>query len=216
MAAEAHTDDAVEEHYYWPNRLGRMYLLALEDVLGKNGLNASLHHSGLRHRISNYPPENLDLGWSFEEMGALNQALADIYERQEAKERGTSAGRVWFSYASKDFGAVLGIGDLAFRLLPLGMKIKLGLNALADTFNKTSDQIVRVEEQEDHFLYHVDRCPVCWHRTADVPICYPDLGLLLEGLHWVTGGKNVQVEEIRCIAKGDPSCTYILDKRPNE
>jgi len=33
-------------------------------------------------------------------------------------------------------------------------------------------------------------------------------------LHWVTGGKNIRVEEIRCIAKGDPSCTYVIDKRP--
>jgi predicted hydrocarbon binding protein len=114
----------------------------------------------------------------------------------------------------RDFGAVLGVADLAFRLLPLGVKIKVGVNAMADTFNKTSDQIVRIEEVPDRFYYHIDRCPVCWGRTADVPICHAGLGLLQEGLHWVTGGKNIWVEETHCIAKGDPACTYVIDKRP--
>ena len=65
--------------YYWPNKMGRMMLLSLEDVMGKNGVNAVLNLAKLRHRINNYPPNNLDLGWSFDEMGALNQALEDMY-----------------------------------------------------------------------------------------------------------------------------------------
>jgi len=96
----------------------------------------------------------------------------------------------------------------------MGMKIKIGLNAMSETFNKTSDQVVRVEEQLDHFLYYIDRCPVCWGRQAQTPICYGALGLLQEGLHWVTGGKNVRVEEIECIAMGHPSCVFVVEKRP--
>jgi predicted hydrocarbon binding protein len=114
----------------------------------------------------------------------------------------------------KDFGAVLGVADLAFRLLPLGMKLKVGLNAMAETFNKTSDQVVRLEEDADHFYYHIDRCPVCWGRKAEVPICHAALGLLQEGLHWGTSGKNIPVEEVLCIARGDPSCTFVVGKRP--
>jgi predicted hydrocarbon binding protein len=94
------------------------------------------------------------------------------------------------------------------------MKLKIGINAMAETFNKTSDQIVRVEEAPDHFLYHIDRCPVCWGRHAEQPICHAGLGLLQEGLHWVTSGKNIRVEEIKCIAMGDPACTYVIVKRP--
>jgi predicted hydrocarbon binding protein len=189
-------------------------LLSLEDVMGKNGVNAVLNLAKLRHRINNYPPNNLDLGWSFEEMGALNQALDDMYGPRGGKGLAVRAGRGGIYYALREFGAVLGIADLAFRLLPLGMKIKVGLNAMADTFNKTSDQIVRIEEEEERFLYHIDRCPVCWGSASDVPICHSGLGLLQEGLHWVTGGKNIPVEEVQCIAKGDAACTYVVDKRP--
>ncbi len=200
--------------YYWPNKMGRMFLLALEDVMGKNGVNAVLNLARLRHLINNYPPNNLDLGWSFDEMGALNQALEDMYGPRGGRGLATRAGRAGLYYALKDFAAVLGIADLAFRLLPMGMKIKIGLNAMSETFNKTSDQVVRVEEELDHFLYYIDRCPVCWGRQAQTPICYGALGLLQEGLHWVTGGKNVRVEEIECIAMGHRSCVFIVEKRP--
>jgi predicted hydrocarbon binding protein len=200
--------------YYWPNKLGRIYLLSLEDVMGKNGLHAVLNLAKLRHLINNYPPDDLNLGWSFEEMAALNQALDDMHGPRGGKGLAVRAGRAGLYYVLKDLGAVLGLTDLAFRLLPLPMKIKAGLNAIADTFNKTSDQIVRVEEVEGQFFYHVDRCPVCWQRTAEEPICHTTLGLLQEGLHWVTSGKNIQVEESLCIAKGDSSCSYIVDRRP--
>jgi len=194
--------------------MGRMFLLALEDVMGKNGVNAVLNLARLRHLINNYPPNNLDLGWSFDEMGALNQSLEDMYGPRGGRGLATRAGRAGLYYALKDFAAVLGIADLAFRLLPMGMKIKIGLNAMSETFNKTSDQVVRVEEELDHFLYYIDRCPVCWGRQAQTPICYGALGLLQEGLHWVTGGKNVRVEEIECIAMGHPSCVFVVEKRP--
>ena len=44
---------------------------------------------------------------------------------------------------------MLGIADLAFRLLPLGMKLKVGFEVFAETFNKFSDQIVRLSEDFD-------------------------------------------------------------------
>jgi predicted hydrocarbon binding protein len=202
------------QQYYWPNKMGRMFLLALEDVMGKNGVNAVLNLAGQRHLVDNYPPNNLDRGWSFDEMGAINQALHDMYGPRGGKGLAVRAGRRGLYYALKDFGAVLGLTDLAFRLLPLGMKIKMGLNAFADTFNKVSDQIVRLEEDADHHYYYIDRCPVCWGRTSSVPICHAALGLLLEGLYWGTGGKNFRVEETQCIAKGDASCLFVIDKRP--
>ena len=215
MATDALTEGIGSERFYWSNRMGRMYLLALEDVLGRNGINAILNGANLRYRIGNYPPDNLALGWNFEEMSALGQAIDDTYGRQGGRGIAIRAGRAWFHHAQKDFGAVLGISDLAFRLLPLGikMRINMSLNAMADTFNKTSDQIVRVEEDGGRLYYHIDRCPECWSRTSVEPICNTELGLLQETLHRATGGKGFFVEEILCVARGDPSCTYVIEKR---
>jgi predicted hydrocarbon binding protein len=193
-----------------------MYLLSLEDVMGRQSLNAVLSLADLRHVTNNYPPDNLDLGWSFEEMAALNQALDDMYGAQSGKRLAVRAGRAGFHHALVDFGAVLGIADLAVRLLPLRARLRAWLNAMAETFNKTSDQIVRVEETEEHFFYHVDRCPICWGRSAPHPVCHAGLGLLEGGVRWVSGGKDISVVESSCIAMGDATCTYTIDKRPAE
>lgn len=93
------------------------------------------------------------------------------------------------------------------------MKIKLGLVAMANTRSRTSAQVVRVEE-EDSSLYHIARCPACWGRAAEAPICYTDFGTLQERKRWITGGKSMRVEEVPSVATGDQSCTYIIEIRP--
>ena len=200
--------------YYYPNKMGRIILLAMEDVMGRNGVSAVLHLARLRHLVNNYPPNNLDLRFSFDEVGAIQQALDDMYGPRGGKGLALRAGRACFKYGIKEFGAVLGMADLAFRLLPLGMKLKVGFNAFAETFNKFTDQIVRLEEESDRFLWIIERCPVCWGRRSNVPCCHLAVGILQEGLYWVSGGKNFHVEEIECIACGDPSCHIIIMKKP--
>ena len=63
-------------------------------------------------------------------------------------------------------------------------------------------------------LWKIERCPVCWERRADTPCCFLAVGILQESLFWVSGGKNFQVEEIACIAKGDEACVITIDKTP--
>ena len=127
---------------------------------------------------------------------------------------GIRAGRAALKYGLREFGAVLGIADLAFRLLPLGMKLKVGINTLAETFNKFTDQVVHLEEDEEYFIWVIERCPVCWGRTTDAPCCHAAVGILQEGAHWLSGGKSFRVEEVECIAAGAPACKILISKRP--
>jgi hypothetical protein len=126
-----------EVKYYWPNKMGRIALLALEDVMGRNGVNAVLNLAKLRHLVNNYPPNNLDLQFSFDEFSAIEQALEDMYGPRGGRGLALRQGRAAFKYALREFGAVLGMADLAFRLLPLGMKMKVGLKLL------TNSQIIK-------------------------------------------------------------------------
>ena len=205
---------AAKVKYYYPSRIGRISLLALEDVMGRNGVSAVLNLAQLRHLVNNYPPSNLDLQFSFDEFGAIQQALEDMYGPRGGKGLALRQGRAAFKYGLREFGAVLGLADLAFRLLPLGMKMKVGLNAMAETFNKFTDQVVRLEEEADRFIWVIERCPVCWGRTSDVPCCHVAVGILQEGFHWVSGGKNCHIEEVTCIAMGDPTCNIVIGKKP--
>ncbi len=201
---------------YYPNKIVRIFLEALEEVMGTKGINAVLNLAGLKHLIGNFPPNNLDKAFPFEEFAAINQALYDMYGSRGAKGLALRASRAAFDRGLKEFGAIAGVMDRAFKILPLKMKLSMGLKAMADVFNRFSDQITHVEEQEDYFVYTIEVCPVCYGRHANEPVCYAALGLLLEGIKWVSGGKDFDVKETKCIAAGDPVCEFIIPKKPRE
>ena len=200
--------------FYYPNKGGRIALISLEEVMGKNGINAVLNMASLSDLIDNYPPDDLKREFDFADFGALNQALEDMYGPRGARGLALRMGRAAFAHVIRDFGSMVGMADLAFKVLPLATKLKVGTRAMAETFTKISDQTSRVEEDEEKFIYTIERCPVCWGRKADRPVCFQAAGLLQEGLRWVSGGKDFRVEETLCVAKGDLTCTFFIDKEP--
>ncbi len=200
---------------YYPNKIARIYIEAMEDVMGVNGLNAVLNLAGLGRYIGNYPADNLNKEFDFAEFTALNAGLEEMYGPRGGRGLALRAGRACFSQGLKNFGALAGVGDMAFKVLPLQAKLKMGLPAMAAIFSQFSDQKSDVEEYEDHFKYYIrDVCPVCYNRHADKPICHAAVGLLQEGLRWVSGGHEFRVFESDCIAKGDQHCVFVIYKEP--
>jgi predicted hydrocarbon binding protein len=200
--------------YYYPNKMVRIILLAMEEVMGRNGVNAVLNLAQMKHLVNNFPPNNFDRQITFDEIGSLMRSLELMYGPRGGRGLSLRAGRACFKYGLKEFGPVLGIADLAFRLLPLHMKLKVGADVFSETFNKFSDQMVKLTELEDRFVWENVRCPVCWGRTATVPCCYLAVGILQEALYWVSGGKNFEVYEETCVACGDEVCTIVIEKKP--
>lgn len=216
IATEQRTAEAPEcvPRYYYSNRMARAYLMGLEEVLGKNGVNAALNLAGWPQYVNRYPSSNLELGFPFEAFAGIQQALDEMYGPRGGKALATRAGKATFKYGLAEFDPVLGIADLALRLVPLGMKIRIGANVFAEVFNRYSDQIVRLEEETEHLIWVNERCPVCWGRHAHEPCCHAATGILTEGMHWLSGGKNFHVEEFTCIAAGDDACRFRIAKRP--
>jgi predicted hydrocarbon binding protein len=200
--------------YYYPNKMGRIVLVALEEIMGQHGVNAVLNLAKLTHLVNNYPPNNLKLGFTFAEFSAIQQTLDDMYGVRGGRGLALRVGRETWKYALKEFMPILGITDLAMRMLPLGIKIKIGLDVFAETFNKFSDQQVRLAEDDDHYLWVIERCPICWQRVSDTPCCHLAIGLLEQALDWVSRGRRFKVEQISCIATGDETCTFAISKRP--
>lgn len=200
---------------YYPNKFGFITIKALEEVMGKNGLNAILNLGNMSHYIDNYPPDNLEKGFDFFELSAIGTALEEMYGPRGGRGLALRAGRATFSDALKNFGALAGVGDLAFKVLPLQAKLRIGLPAMAKIFSQVSDQQSTVEEHENEFVYTIHKCPVCWGRTgADKPVCFIAAGLLQEGLKWVSGGNEFRVNESKCVAVGDSVCEFIIQKEP--
>jgi hypothetical protein len=90
------------------------------------------------------------------------------------------------------------MGDLALKMVPLNLKIKMGLPAMAKVFSQVSDQASRVEERDDDFVYIIDVCPVCWGKS-DNPICHAAVGLIQEGLRWLVEEKSSASRRLRAL-----------------
>ena len=199
---------------YYPNKIARIALMAVEDVMGKNGLNAILNLAGLSHLADNYPPDNLDRQFDFADFSGINAALEEMYGPRGGRGLALRAGRATFSEGLRNFGALAGAGDLAFKVLPLSAKLHIGVPALAKIFTTTSDQLSTVEEKDDSFIYVIHRCPVCWGRTVDRPACFMAVGLLQEGLKWLSGGREFKVAQTTSKGSGDANCAFQIMKEP--
>jgi predicted hydrocarbon binding protein len=201
--------------FYYANKFSLIALHAYEDVVGKNGLNSILNLAGLSHLIDNYPPDNLEREFDFADFTAIHIAIEELYGLHGGRGLALRAGRATFNDGLMKFGALAGVGDIAFKVLPLQSKLQIGLPSAARIFSTITDQQSTVTELETEILWTIHRCPVCWSRTdLDKPVCYITTGLLQAMLTWVSGGLEFRVNESKCHAMGDEVCEFVIHKDP--
>jgi len=199
---------------YFPNRLGRIVLLAFEEVMGKSGLNATLNLASLSSLIENYPTNDDEKELAFETFSKLQIALEKGFGPHGGRGLALRAGRVFFSRGLRTYGPELGLNDSDFRLQPPDLKLMAVLHAMTDFFNRHTDQKVSLQETEDNILWEVERCPWCLGRQMFEPVCQFSVGMLQEAFYWVSGGKFYNVAEETCIAQGDSVCLIAIDREP--
>ena len=202
------------ESFFYPQKMGRIILTVMVEVMGSHGMDAVLRLASLEQYIQNYPPPHSERDFPFETVSLLQSTLEQAYGPRGGRGVALRAGRACFKYGLKEYGSMLGLTEMAFRLLSLPTKLTTGAKSFAGLFNKHTDQKVRVEEKDNKIFWHIERCPLCWERKADEPVCHLAVGLLQESLYWLSGGKVFDVAETTCIAKGDSTCTIVIDPIP--
>jgi predicted hydrocarbon binding protein len=200
--------------FHYPNRMGRIVLLSMEEVMGRNGVNALLKLASQSSLIEHYPVDDTKLEFPFSTVGSLGETLEQLYGPHGGRGLSLRIGRACFNYGIRQYGTQLGLTQMAYKLLPLPAKLNAGAKAFAELFNTFTDQRVRVEDDGRKLLWHIDRCPLCWERKTHEPACHLAVGLLQEALYWLSGGKVFNVEEETCIAAGDTTCTIAIDQSP--
>jgi predicted hydrocarbon binding protein len=200
--------------FYYPQRMGRVILLGMEEVMSRNGVAGVLRLNSLEALAQNYPEASNERTFSFETISAIQTAFELAYGPRGGRGVALRVGRASFKYGLKEYGSMLGLTEMAFRLLSLSTKLHVGARTFADLFNKHTDQKVSIKEQGGRILWNIERCPLCWGRKAQEPVCHLAVGLLQEALYWVSGGKVFNVEETACIAAGSSTCTLEIDQTP--
>ena len=201
--------------YYYPNRLALIILEALEEVMGKNGLYAILNQAHLSNLIDNYPSADLERQYDFADVSAITLGLEGMYGQRGGRGLALRAGRAAFADTLRNFGAMAGVGDLAFKVLSLNQKMKVGLPAMAKIYTQISDQHTTVEDHDTELHFIIHRCPICWGRQDEQrPVCYLYVGLLQEAMKWISGGSEFRVNESDCVAASDDVCRFVIQKEP--
>ena len=199
---------------YYPNKIARIYLMALEEVMGTNGIKAVLNLAKVPELIDNYPPNNMAREFDFADFSAVNQSIEEMYGPRGGRGLALRAGRAAFAQGLSEFGSVIGASELAFKVIPLETKIKVGLKAMAETFSKFSDQETDVAEDGDKFVYTIYKDPLSWGRSSDRPVGHGAIGILQEGLRWVSGGRDFKVEQVECKSMGHENSVFHIYKEP--
>ncbi len=197
---------------FLPNKMGRILLMALEEVIGNAGVNAVLNQARLSDRIENYPPATPDRSVNYSEVSAIQLALEQIYGPRGGRGVALRSGRVCFRYGLREFSSQPVSNHAEIRLAPMDTKIKKGAQVLSDFFRSYAGLEIGIESSADQWLWKIKRCPICWERQTDSPACHLMVGIIQEGLYWISGGKFFDVEETSCIARNDPDCTFRIDK----
>jgi predicted hydrocarbon binding protein len=196
----------VSNSLYYPNRFVCYFLQAMAEVMGQHGLDETLVLANVRQA----PPDTLDRDFPFEQIAALNAALDNLYGQRGGRGMALRAGRAWFAQGMKSFGALGGIGDPAFRRLPLDDRMRLALQAQAEVFTRFSDQYSRVEAAPGVYRFIVEPSPFAWGLHTEKPVCHPLVGLLQECARLASNGRDFTVRETHCVACGDPACIIVI------
>jgi len=198
----AQLDDAV-----LVNALMRQALVAAQEVMGENGLNAVLRTSGLERFIGNFPPDDLNPAIQSKEYAKFNQAIEDFYGRG-GRGMLRRIGKASFQYAVREQAALLGIAGVALKLLPEKQRIKFILNSMVGALKKSNPQVdAWVEDSGEKIAYMESTCGMCHGRKSAEPVCYLYVGSISEAVAWATGQPH-NVVETHCMAKGDPYCRF--------
>jgi len=192
------------------NGLMRQAILAVEEVMGTNGLNAMLRQAGLERYVGNPPPDDLELGAHASEYAALNRAVQIFYGRG-GKGILRRIGRASFRYGVEEQATLMGLIGAGLRVMPQKVRARFVLNQMAKALMDTNDEVCIVVEQLPEGLVFADySCAVCYNQRAEEPICHLYVGSIDEAVRWATG-RDYSVREIACRATGEPACRFLVE-----
>lgn len=195
------------------NKIGYLTYVALEEVMGANGVKALLRLADLPEYRDSYPPNDFKRAYPFEAQAATSQALHTMYGPRGARGLEMRAGRMAFNLGLREFGPLLSVSDLAMKMMPPSMKLKIILNAVTQVFDRFTDLKPHLKEEKSLFVYHITQCSNCINRVPE-PNFNLARGILEESAAWASGGKRFVVEQCSCMGQGSETCAFNISKEP--
>lgn len=199
----------------YPNASLYVLILAAEEVMGKNGFASVLNQGELSYMVGKYPPNNQDYQVPFSLYGKVQQAIEDFYGPRGSRAILMRVGRALFRYALHEKPALLGIGSVALKALPMNAVQKLMLSNIVKSGEKELNMPGEMTETDEAFIITRTACPCQFReRSKDAGVCdHVTIGTFQEALKWAIG-KNFRVYQTKCLNTGDEVDEFIVEKTP--
>ncbi len=188
-----------------PNRRFRCLILAMQEVLGRNGLNATLKLAGQPHYLSHLPPANRVCEGHASEYAAILQAV-ETQLGSGARGQLNRIGHASFKHVVACDKLAWNAISLTGHLLPARQRIQRVLSQLARYLSEP-DGSVAVSSDNHRLLLVDESSDGTFGRQRNIEICWLTLGQIQACLHWTTG-RNYEVVEVACRARGHPGCKF--------
>jgi hypothetical protein len=191
----------------------RAILLAVHEVLGRNGLNATLNIAGLQRFMGTQPltsPQGSAMRAS--DLATLLQSIEAQYgsgARGQLNRIGHDCFKQIVVLDAWNWNAL----SLTNRVLPARQRIGRALEQLARAL-RDPDGEIEVSSDGERWQLIDNTSDGTYGRTRATEICWLTVGQIQECVYWANG-QNYEVTEVTCTAKGDPACTFIIEGRTN-
>ncbi len=188
-----------------PNKRIRRVLLAIQEVMGRNGLNAMLQLARLDRFINALPPDDAVADVRASEYAALIQAVETQF--------GSSARGQLNRIGQRTFRQIVSAESLTWRwiaisngLLPPRRKLRRALKQLAKNMAEP-DGHVAVYSDDQRLVLVDETSDGTAGRARKTESCWLTLGQIQECACWALGAPY-DVAEVSCKAKGDQACKF--------
>jgi predicted hydrocarbon binding protein len=199
-----------------PSFLLNLLLNQVNEMLGRRSLIMLLRQAGLAGYIDNLPLRNGSPSITVDQYSHLLASIYDTFGPQDARFILLNGGRLAAVEFRRQHTARYALARTALKVLAADTRMRLVLEKLAEQSQDLFGTPHYLDENEDAFVAELPACPHCAEinqhtvatdQPADKPVCHIPLAIIDEMVEWGTGERHL-VEEVACIAMGDPACRF--------
>jgi predicted hydrocarbon binding protein len=193
-----------------PNQLIHLALKTSEEIVGRDGLVALLRYAKLEKFIDSYPPPDLEMVHPIEDFIKFVGTTIEIFGERGARPILFRGGKRAFEIGLEFFPELHRIDKTISIEGKFEQFVSIYRNAVEASRYIYGDVFNYYEIPEGAVL-EIGPCFWCLGLKTQKPICHAQVGFQHGFLQWVLGGE-VKVEEVQCIAVGDPVCKFVMHK----
>lgn len=199
-----------------PSLLLNILFTQVDEMMGRRSLSMLLRQADLTEYMDNLPPMDESPSITVAQYSRLLANIYDIFGARGARPIFLRGGRLGAAEIRRQRPAQFAVAGTALKLLSPTRRMRIVLEKLVEQGEDLYGTPHHLQEEEDAFVVEMADCPYCAeitrrskanNRPVSKPVCHIPLAVIDEMVEWVTGEKHL-VEELACIAVGDPTCRF--------